>query len=157
MGKSVVHTISFLFYSLILYFSAPVTETPRNPCNPSPCGANALCKERNGAGSCICLPEYFGDPYTGCRPECITNTDCDRSRACVNNKCTDPCVGTCGINAECKVINHSPSCSCISGYTGDPGSRCNIIQPGENISKTCISNSLNCLSNFLLNLNAFCF
>ncbi|CAH1404987.1 unnamed protein product [Nezara viridula] len=98
------------------------------PCNPSPCGANAVCKERNGAGSCSCLPEYFGDPYSGCRPECVTNSDCDRSKACMNNKCKDPCPGTCGINAECRVINHAPSCSCLQGYSGDPLTKCLIIQ-----------------------------
>lgn len=72
------------------------TEQPSNPCNPSPCGANAICKERNGAGSCSCVPDYFGDPYSGCRPECIQDSECDRSRACVNNKCVDPCIGVCG-------------------------------------------------------------
>lgn len=102
-------------------------EIPSEPCNPSPCGANAICKERNGAGSCTCLPEYFGDPYTGCRPECVINTDCARDRACVNNKCRDPCPGTCGINAECRVANHAPSCTCLPGYSGNPISACQII------------------------------
>lgn len=103
------------------------TERPRDPCNPSPCGANAVCKERNGAGSCVCLPEYFGDPYTGCRPECVTNSDCERTKACLNNKCRDPCPGTCGIHAECRVLNHAPSCYCLPGYTGDPLTQCKLI------------------------------
>ncbi|KAJ9598210.1 hypothetical protein L9F63_011093, partial [Diploptera punctata] len=107
--------------------SRPV-ETPRDPCNPSPCGANAVCKERNGAGSCTCLPEYTGDPYTGCRPECVLNTDCNRQRACVRNKCVDPCPGTCGVNAECRVVNHAPSCSCLPGYTGNPLNSCHLLQ-----------------------------
>lgn len=110
---------------------ATVTEEPRNPCNPSPCGANAVCRERNGAGSCSCLPEYFGDPYSGCRPECVANSDCDRSRSCVNNKCVDPCPGTCGLNSECSVINHAPFCSCIPGYTGDPMRACTVIQASK--------------------------
>lgn len=76
--------------------TVPPTEQPSNPCNPSPCGANAICKERNGAGSCSCIPDYFGDPYSGCRPECIQDSECDRTRACVNNKCVDPCIGVCG-------------------------------------------------------------
>lgn len=74
------------------------------------------------------MTEYFGDPYSGCRPECVTNSDCDRSRACVNNKCVDPCPGTCGINAECRVINHAPSCSCIPGFSGEPLRSCQLIQ-----------------------------
>jgi hypothetical protein len=70
------------------------------------------------------MREYFGDPYTGCRPECVLNTDCSRDKACSNNKCRDPCPGTCGINAECRVNNHAPSCSCLPGYTGDPLNAC---------------------------------
>lgn len=107
------------------------TEGPRNPCNPSPCGANAICRERNGAGSCICLPEYQGDPYTGCRPECVVNSDCGRTRACVNNKCRDPCPGACGNNAECRVANHAPTCTCLPGYTGDPFTNCLLVQAGR--------------------------
>lgn len=119
------------FYNFLS--APPPTEIPSNPCNPSPCGSNAVCKERNDAGSCSCLPEYFGDPYIGCRPECVTNSDCDRSRACVNNKCVDPCPGSCGINAECAVFNHAPSCSCIVGYTGDPSVRCLLIEPSKKL------------------------
>jgi hypothetical protein len=65
-----------------------------DPCNPSPCGSNARCSERNGAGACTCLPEYFGDPYVGCRPECVLSADCPSNKACMNNKCQDPCPGT---------------------------------------------------------------
>lgn len=103
------------------------------PCNPSPCGANAICKERNGAGSCTCAPEYFGDPYVGCRPECVMNSDCPRTRACINNKCQDPCPGTCGVNAECHVVNHAPSCVCLTGFIGNPFTECRP-QPESKIS-----------------------
>lgn len=99
-----------------------------------------MCKERNGVGSCSCLPEYFGDPYTGCRPECVINSDCDRSKACLNNKCKDPCPGTCGLNAQCRVINHAPSCNCLSGYTGDPLTSCVLEEPGKLIKIVDISN-----------------
>lgn len=100
------------------------TPEPINPCNPSPCGVNAICKERNGVGSCTCLHEYYGDPYNECRPECTLNSDCAKNRACVNNKCRDPCPGVCGINAECSVINHSPTCSCLDGYIGNALTAC---------------------------------
>lgn len=99
-----------------------------NPCKPSPCGVNALCKERNGAGSCICLPEYIGNPYEGCRPECSINSDCPPNRACIHNKCQDPCPGTCGQNANCQVINHLPQCYCLPGYSGDPFKYCILAQ-----------------------------
>lgn len=102
------------------------------PCNPSPCGANAVCKERNGVGSCSCLPEYNGDPYTECRPECVLNSDCSKNRACLNNKCRDPCPGVCGVSAECHVINHAPSCSCPSGFTGNPSQFCREISRCRN-------------------------
>jgi hypothetical protein len=98
------------------------------PCSPSPCGSNAICREQNGAGACTCIDEYIGNPYEGCRPECVLNSDCPSNLACIRNKCQDPCPGTCGQNAQCQVVNHLPSCTCFSGYTGDPFRYCNIIQ-----------------------------
>lgn len=94
------------------------------PCSPSPCGANALCKERNNAGSCMCVEGYIGNPYEGCRPECVVNTDCASNMACLNNKCANPCPGSCGANAECQTVNHVPLCTCFTGYTGDPFRYC---------------------------------
>ncbi|ALC38116.1 CG9572, partial [Drosophila busckii] len=94
------------------------------PCNPSPCGINAKCEARGDAGSCTCLPEYFGNPYEGCRPECVQNSDCPSNRACVNQKCRDPCPGTCGANAECQVISHSYVCECSQEYIGNPYEGC---------------------------------
>ena len=99
------------------------------PCNPSPCGANAICKEQNNAGSCTCIEGYFGNPYESCRPECIMNSDCPSNRACINNKCKDPCPGTCASLATCQVVNHLPSCTCPPGYTGDPFRYCSQIPP----------------------------
>lgn len=97
------------------------------PCVPSPCGANAICKEQNGIGSCTCIEDYTGNPYESCRPECVINTDCPSNRACIRNKCQDPCPGTCGQNADCQVINHLASCMCRPGYTGDPFRHCHIV------------------------------
>lgn len=109
-----------------------VQERP-TPCIPSPCGSNAICREQNGAGSCACLPDYIGNPYEGCRPECVLNSDCPSNRACVRNKCQDPCPGTCGQNANCQVVNHLPSCTCITGYTGDPFRFCSLPPPERKI------------------------
>lgn len=95
---------------------------PKSPCQPNPCGPNSEC--RLGSGNkvvCSCLPGYFGKP---CRPECTVDSDCSLSKACVNYKCVDPCEGSCGINAICKVVSHRPSCSCPDGFTGNPYSRC---------------------------------
>lgn len=103
---------------------AAVEQERPTPCVPSPCGANAECRERNNAGSCTCLPGYFGNPYESCKPECLINSDCPSNLACYQNKCHDPCPGTCGINAYCNVINHIPSCSCPEEHFGDPYKIC---------------------------------
>lgn len=97
------------------------------PCYPNPCGANAVCQEQNRAGSCTCLPNYFGNPYEACRPECVLNSDCPSNKACVRNNCVDPCPGICGRNAICQTINHLPSCTCFIDYTGDAFRYCNPI------------------------------
>lgn len=94
------------------------------PCNPFPCGENAICREKNGVGSCSCMENYFGDPYVQCRPECINSAMCPSDKACLRNKCVNPCIGVCGLNSQCRVVNHSPQCSCIEGYTGNPSREC---------------------------------
>lgn len=110
----------------MVYVSADVPNEILTPCLPNPCGSNAACREQNGIGACQCLPEYFGNPYEGCRPECVHNSDCQSNLACIRNKCQDPCPGTCGQNADCRVVNHIPSCSCRIDYIGDPYRFCNV-------------------------------
>ena len=110
-----------------IYISAPVIQTERpDPCNPSPCGQNALCTNRNGAAACTCIQDYFGDPYVACRPECTINADCPSTKACRNLHCIDPCPGLCGVNAQCRVINHIATCTCDEGYFGDPFTTCSL-------------------------------
>lgn len=96
---------------------------PVNPCSPSPCGANAECIN----GICTCIAEYHGDPYYGCKPECVLSTDCPRNKACMRNKCDDPCMGTCGNGAVCEVFNHIPMCTCPSGTTGNAFHSCSQV------------------------------
>lgn len=96
------------------------------PCNPSPCGQNSQCRSINGQAICSCVSGYIGSPPS-CRPECVVSSDCSRNEACSNLKCINPCVGTCGIQAQCQVINHNPICSCPAGFSGDPFLRCNPI------------------------------
>lgn len=104
----------------------PVQPVEQDPCNPSPCGSNAQCND----GLCSCLPEFQGDAYQGCRPECVLNSDCSRNMACLRSKCKDPCPGTCGLNAICSVTNHIPMCSCEQGYSGNAFVACSPI-PGN--------------------------
>lgn len=96
-----------------------VTPLPRDPCQPSPCGSYSNCRVIDNHAVCSCQPNYVGSPPQ-CRPECVVSTDCAQNMACIDQKCRDPCPGTCGQNADCQVINHNPVCSCTSGYTGDP-------------------------------------
>lgn len=114
----------------IILFTATERAPPSTPCFPSPCGLNAECREKNGAGACICSPGYFGDPYDsnrGCRRECEDNKDCAPTLACVGYKCVDPCPGTCGTFAICQTANHIPVCTCPEGFTGDPFFQCREI------------------------------
>lgn len=113
----------FLSYTAILSFLATEPEL-KDPCNPSPCGPNAQCSN----GICTCIPEYRGDPYRECRPECVLNTDCPNDKACRRNKCIDPCPGICGDNAECTVINHIPMCNCLVGHEGNAFISCSKIR-----------------------------
>ena len=119
-----MHKNFFLYNCNTILILVPAPTEVIDPCNPSPCGTNAFCTDRNRAAACQCNPETFGDPYVACRPECVVNSDCPSNKACQRNKCVDPCPGTCGINAQCDVRNHVPSCTCIPGYIGDPFTAC---------------------------------
>lgn len=106
----------YIHYHILFTEPKPPTE---NPCEPSPCGPNALCQVRGDSPACSCLPNYIGIP-PNCRPECLINPECASQLACVNQKCRDPCPGSCGQHATCAVINHNPVCTCIPGFVGDP-------------------------------------
>lgn len=97
-----------------------------NPCHPSPCGPNSQCRDIYGQAVCSCLQGYVGSPPT-CKPECVISTECQLNEACVNQKCIDPCPGTCGLNALCQVVNHNPICTCPERYSGDPFIRCQVL------------------------------
>lgn len=112
------------------YLARPsvVYDEQRDPCVPSPCGLNAECRNINGVPSCSCLRGYLGSPPS-CRHECTINAECTSNQACIRNKCQDPCPGSCGINAVCNVFSHTPVCTCIDGYVGDPFTNCNRAPP----------------------------
>ena len=96
-----------------------------NPCEPSPCGANSLCRVVDGRPACSCIAGYIGSPPQ-CRPECVVSSECDSQKSCINKKCKDPCPGTCGVSANCQVINHNPICSCPADHIGDPFIQCTL-------------------------------
>lgn len=116
-------------FNVLIFVIDEERNVTGNPCDPSPCGPNAQCQNVNKNPSCSCLPSYIGTPPS-CRPECLINPDCPTNKACVNTKCKDPCPGSCGENAECIVINHAVTCSCMTGYTGNPFVQC-ILRKGK--------------------------
>jgi len=130
----------------------PMQAVPQNPCQPSPCGPNAVCQVRGDSPSCTCLPDYTGSP-PNCRPECVSNNECPSHMACVRLKCRDPCPGSCGSNAECRVVSHTPNCLCPAGFTGDPFTQC-LVQQSKNLN---ISWKLHGLIMWLQFVNRFCF
>lgn len=93
------------------------------PCQPSPCGPYSQCRVVNEQAVCSCLPTYVGSPPS-CKPECLDSSECPLDRACLNQKCSDPCPNTCGLSAVCTTKNHNPICACPPGFTGDPFTRC---------------------------------
>lgn len=105
----------FILYSITAY---------KNPCDPSPCGPNSECHVVSDRAACSCSPGYLGSP-PACRPECAVNSDCPANRACIGQKCKDPCVNSCGLDARCHVVGHNPICSCPDNLPeGDPFIRC---------------------------------
>merc|ERR1712088_574813 len=104
-----------------------------NLCQPNPCGQDAQCNvgtDRRGDPRpvCTCPRGYTGDALRVClRGECFHDDECPGHLACFDYQCKDPCLGpnsSCGSNAQCKVSNHGPVCSCPDGYQGDPLSQC---------------------------------
>lgn len=108
-----------------------LTPPQKNLCSPSPCGTNAHCRIAGKQSICECLPSYHGNPFTGCRPECLSNSECKGDLACINNRCKSPCMGTCGIDAICSVLNHIPTCSCPQGKFGDAFKYCQVVPKFE--------------------------
>ena len=117
--------VKWIPHFVIFYLEAtpPTAIEVSQPCLPSPCGPNSECRVVNGGPSCQCLPTYMGSP-PNCRPECTMNSDCPPNQACMRERCRDPCPGSCGMNAQCTILNHVPICACFDGYTGDPFSSC---------------------------------
>lgn len=112
-------------WPLIIYLATPVEVI--EACRGNPCGPNSQCRDNNGAAICSCLPGFVGSA-PACRPECVVSSECALDKACVNQKCVNPCSSNvCGTNADCRVNNHSPICTCRNGYTGNPFTICNAI------------------------------
>ena len=132
--------VLFIMTALILITSTilfpgpiePVSEETIDPCRPSPCGHYSECAVSYGnTAQCTCKIGYLGAP-PNCRPECLVNPDCPSNKACIQEKCSDPCTGACASIANCQVISHSATCSCPPGTRGSPYSTgCTLIPPSK--------------------------
>lgn len=130
--------LSFLhFYINTLLVTTLPPQDFGDPCVPTPCGPNSQCRAIGSQPACSCLSNYIGAP-PNCRPECTLNAECSNNLACQNERCIDPCPGSCGINAQCIVINHNVVCTCIQGFIGDPLSQCNPAPIASKIMCTII-------------------
>lgn len=76
-------------------------------------------------------------------PECVINQDCPRDKACFSQRCRDPCVDACGLNALCTVVNHQAVCSCPPGFFGEPRVQCKrpVLESPPPPRPECVDNS----------------
>lgn len=120
---------SLTYYVFVL--APAIFSDQQDPCTPSPCGPNSLCRDLRGIPSCSCQPNFEGTP-PNCRPQCTINEECPSNLACINQKCVDPCPGSCGINAICQVTKHISVCACMDDFTGNAFTQCNPMPPPGN-------------------------
>lgn len=124
---------------IIVFPVYPVVErAPINPCHPSPCGPNSVCRPQNADAICSCLPNYIGRA-PNCRPECTMDSDCPTTLACICDKCQNPCNGACAPNSHCTVLYHRAHCLCDDGFTGDPYTGCSPPILCKNLFEKCCS------------------
>ena len=73
----------------------PPEPTVSDPCDPNPCGLNALARPSDDRCICSCPPGQQGDPYVQCKPE-----QCEPTAVCrVNNHRAD-----CVVDEECPQV-----------------------------------------------------
>lgn len=133
-----------------------------NPCIlGDPCARNAECYGSNHRPACKCPPGYEGNAFDRCqRVECHTDTDCPNNRACIGQRCVDPCSSVadppCAQNAICYAQNHAAGCVCPSHLPeGNPLSYCTApaVIPGRPECELDIDcpTKLACISNKCVN------
>lgn len=82
----------------------------------------------------------------------MINAECPGNLACQNERCRDPCPGSCGIHAICVVTNHAPHCTCENGYTGDPFVGCSLVPSEEIFIEISDSDAVSFLNRFKLKI-----
>lgn len=106
-------------------------------CSKVQCGPNALCVAENHRSTCICAPDYIGNPgdlSLGCQleetkniPGCKSDDECEFGTICSvdihgQQKCISPCeTVACGSNEVCQLdIGGHPTCACKREYIWNP-------------------------------------
>jgi len=90
-------------------------EAP-DPCNPSPCGPNAISRPsgvgRSARCTCTCPPGHFGDPNVSCtKGECQRDEECQDDEACQDHYCVKVCKpATCQKDFFCRPRRHVAVC-----------------------------------------------
>jgi hypothetical protein len=109
------------------------------------CGKDAQCTVSDHRALCLCPDGFQGEPTEKCvRYECQTNDDCEHNKKCLEGSCRNPCTepGSCGINAQCRVVNRQAQCSCPPGYFGNARQECQPLAPGICKTNPCGENAV---------------
>jgi hypothetical protein len=96
-------------------------------CATGGCASSAECRAANHRPVCLCPQGLQGNPKVECkRVECAADTDCESNKKCESGACINPCArqNACGTNAQCKTLRHVKTCSCPTGFIGNPNVEC---------------------------------
>lgn len=106
----------------------------KEPCRElQPCNRPADCQVVNSLPVrtmiCVCPSGYISSGSGTCKPaaplldvSCAADSECAEDKSCIRGMCRDPC--RCGPNADCRVKDHKPVCSCLPGFDGNPELEC---------------------------------
>ena len=116
-------------------YGCTIVRPPTNPCQPNPCGIDALCEVDNGNPICSCARGKTGNPFVRCIP------DGDR---CPGNQC--------GPNSGCRMVADRPVCYCLPRFEGappaipcmKPSKQCKPNPCGDNTECVVINNVQRC-------------
>lgn len=111
-----------------VYDKACINSNCVNPCNIKSCGHGAECIVQAHRAHCICPMGTQGSPMISCvSVVCQYNEDCADHEACdrLNRRCRPVCEqDTCAEHATCLAQAHQPTCTCLSGFQGNPYIEC---------------------------------